>query len=115
MAAAQSDLSVPDDKVRPMQAQREADADAGRAPPAQDEMDPDIIPHDQLRKYIAYAKGNCRPKLQNADYDKIAQVCPCAIAPISVLASSVPVARASVVIYHGIPNSHTMVCSHGLK
>ncbi len=69
--------SVPDDKVHPMQAQREADADAGRAPPAQDEMDPDIIPHDQLRKYIAYAKGNCRPKLQNADYDKIAQVCPC--------------------------------------
>ena len=60
-----------------MQAQRERDAEAGIAPPAQDEMDPDIIPHDQLRKYIAYAKGNCRPKLQNADYDKIAQVCPC--------------------------------------
>ena len=27
-----------------------------------------------LRKYIAYAKQNCHPKLQNADYDKIAQV-----------------------------------------
>lgn len=57
------------------QAQRELDDAAGRAAPAQDEMDPDIIPHDQLRKYIAYAKQNCRPKLQNADYDKIAQVC----------------------------------------
>ena len=43
-------------------------------------MDPDIIPHDQLRKYIAYAKQNCRPKLQNADYDKIAQVCSCKMA-----------------------------------
>lgn len=68
-------LPASDDKAHPVQAQREADADAGRAPPSQDEMDPDIIPHDQLRKYIAYAKGNCRPKLQNADYDKIAQVC----------------------------------------
>lgn len=59
-----------------VQAAREEDAEAGRAPPAQEEMDPDIIPHDQLRKYIAYAKQNCRPKLQNADYDKIAQVMP---------------------------------------
>ena len=48
--------------------------EAGRAGPAPEEADPDIIPHDQLRKYIAYAKQSCRPKLQNADYDKIAQV-----------------------------------------
>ena len=27
-----------------------------------------------LRKYITYAKQTCRPKLQNADYDKIATV-----------------------------------------
>ena len=46
----------------------------GRAGPAPEEVDSDIIPHDQLRKYIAYAKQSCRPKLQNADYDKIAQV-----------------------------------------
>ena len=37
-------------------------------------LDADIIPQATLRKYIAYAKQNCRPKLQNADYDKIAQV-----------------------------------------
>ena len=48
--------------------------EAGRAGQASEEVDPDIIPHDQLRKYIAYAKQSCRPKLQNADYDKIAQV-----------------------------------------
>ncbi|CAK0754965.1 hypothetical protein CVIRNUC_002337 [Coccomyxa viridis] len=56
------------------QAQREEEREAGRAGPAPEEVDPDIIPHDQLRKYIAYAKQSCRPKLQNADYDKIAQV-----------------------------------------
>jgi DNA replication licensing factor MCM2 len=27
-----------------------------------------------LRKYITYAKQTCHPKLQAADYDKIAQV-----------------------------------------
>lgn len=37
-------------------------------------LDADIIPQATLRKYIAYAKQNCHPKLQNADYDKIAQV-----------------------------------------
>ena len=56
------------------QAQRDEEMEAGRAGLAPDEVDPDIIPHDQLRKYIAYAKQSCRPKLQNADYDKIAQV-----------------------------------------
>ncbi|EIE26454.1 MCM-domain-containing protein, partial [Coccomyxa subellipsoidea C-169] len=38
------------------------------------EQDPDIIEQETLKKYIAYAKQNCHPKLQNADYDKIAQV-----------------------------------------
>ncbi len=58
-----------------MQAVREEEAEVGIVGPApEDHMDPDIIPHDQLRKYIAYAKQNCHPKLQNADYDKIAQV-----------------------------------------
>ena len=72
----------------PMQAAREADAEAGIVGPApEDQMDPDIIPHNQLRKYIAYAKQNCHPKLQNADYDKIAQVqlaqSPCILFPCS--------------------------------
>ncbi len=36
-----------------------------------------LLPKDDketLRKYITYAKQNTRPKLQNADYDKIATV-----------------------------------------
>ncbi len=44
------------------------------ARPQPSEQDPDIIEQETLRKYIAYAKQNCHPKLQNADYDKIAQV-----------------------------------------
>ena len=59
----------------------------GRAGPAPEEVDPDIIPHDQLRKYIAYAKQSCRPKLQNADYDKIAQV-PLRCPPRALLAAA---------------------------
>ena len=55
-------------------------------------MDPDIIPHDQLRKYIAYAKQSCRPKLQNADYDKIAQV------PLSCLLMQAHVCRSTCVV-----------------
>ena len=38
--------------------------------------DPDILPQATLRKYITYAKQTCKPKLQNADYDKIAAVPP---------------------------------------
>ena len=41
-------------------------------PPAH--ADPDILPQETLRKYITYAKQHCKPKLQNADYDKIAAV-----------------------------------------
>lgn len=37
-------------------------------------LDPDILPQEMLRKYVTYAKQSCRPKLQNADYDKIARV-----------------------------------------
>lgn len=37
-------------------------------------LDKSILPQDMLRKYVTYAKQNCRPKLQNADYDKIATV-----------------------------------------
>lgn len=36
--------------------------------------DPDVLPQQMLRKYITYAKQTCRPKLQAADYDKIAKV-----------------------------------------
>lgn len=36
--------------------------------------DPDILPQAMLRKYCTYAKQTCRPKLQNADYEKIAAV-----------------------------------------
>ena len=35
--------------------------------------DPDILPQEQLRKYITYAKQTCRPRLQQGDYEKIAQ------------------------------------------
>eukprot|EP00891_Asterochloris_glomerata_P007038 jgi/Astpho2/7038/fgenesh1_pm.00107_%23_26_t len=38
------------------------------------ELEPDMLSQDMLRKYITYAKANCRPKLQNADYEKITQV-----------------------------------------
>ena len=41
-------------------------------PPAH--ADPDVLPQEMLRKYITYAKQHCKPKLQNADYDKIAAV-----------------------------------------
>jgi hypothetical protein len=34
-------------------------------------QDPDILPQDLLRKYVTYAKQNCRPTLQEADYDRI--------------------------------------------
>ena len=37
-------------------------------------LDPDILPQELLRKYVTYAKQNCKPGLQNADYDKIATV-----------------------------------------
>lgn len=33
-----------------------------------------MLPQQMLRKYITYAKQTCRPKLQTADYDKVAQV-----------------------------------------
>lgn len=42
--------------------------------PAPENADPDILPQALLRKYITYAKQTCRPKLQAADYDKVAQV-----------------------------------------
>ena len=38
-------------------------------------VDADILPQEMLRKYVTYAKQTCCPKLQNADYDKIATVC----------------------------------------
>ena len=37
-------------------------------------VDKDVLPQEMLRKYVTYAKQTCRPKLQNADYDKIATV-----------------------------------------
>lgn len=37
-------------------------------------LDPSCLTQDMLRKYITYAKLNCKPRLQNADYDKIAAV-----------------------------------------
>ena len=39
-----------------------------------DALDPDLLSQDTLRKYITYAKQTCKPKLQAADYDKVAQV-----------------------------------------
>ncbi|KAG1677625.1 hypothetical protein FOA52_010406 [Chlamydomonas sp. UWO 241] len=38
------------------------------------QADPDIIDQDTLRKYITYAKQNCKPMLQQADYDKLMEV-----------------------------------------
>ncbi|GAX74193.1 hypothetical protein CEUSTIGMA_g1642.t1 [Chlamydomonas eustigma] len=37
-------------------------------------QDPDIIPQDLLRKYVTYAKQNCKPQLQQADYEKLMEV-----------------------------------------
>ena len=37
---------------------------------------PQTISQDLLRKYITYAKDNCRPRLSSADYDKLATVRP---------------------------------------
>ena len=42
--------------------------------PATAATDPDVLPQEMLRKYVTYAKQTCRPRLQNADYDKIATV-----------------------------------------
>lgn len=57
------------------------------------ELDPDIIPQETLRKYIAYAKQNCHPKLQNADYDKISQACSSALSsPLSQIFNSIAAA-----------------------
>lgn len=36
--------------------------------------EPGMLSQQMLRKYITYAKQTCRPKLQTADYDKVAQV-----------------------------------------
>ncbi|GAB4814991.1 hypothetical protein N2152v2_002037 [Parachlorella kessleri] len=61
----------------------EADDDQGIAGAAQQAeqdvaqqaaVDPDVLPQELLRKYITYAKQTCRPRLQMADYDKVAQV-----------------------------------------
>mmetsp|Transcript_15174 Transcript_15174/g.45748 ORF Transcript_15174/g.45748 Transcript_15174/m.45748 type:complete len:886 (-) Transcript_15174:420-3077(-) len=41
---------------------------------AEAESSSDIISQEMLRKYVTYAKQTCRPKLQNADYQKIAAV-----------------------------------------
>ena len=40
------------------------------------ETPPETISQDLLRKYITYAKDNCRPRLSSADYDKLATVSP---------------------------------------
>lgn len=37
---------------------------------------PKTISQELLRKYITYAKDNCRPRLSSADYDKLATVRP---------------------------------------
>ena len=34
----------------------------------------EVLPQQLLRTYITYAKQTCRPKLQAADYDKVASV-----------------------------------------
>ena len=49
------------------------DAKAGETAAAA-AVDKDVLPQEMLRKYVTYAKQTCRPKLQNADYDKIATV-----------------------------------------
>lgn len=36
--------------------------------------DADVLSQGMLRKYVTYAKQTCRPRLQLADHDKIAQV-----------------------------------------
>jgi DNA replication licensing factor MCM2 len=39
--------------------------------PPRPQQDPEIIPQEMLRKYITYAKQNCRPQLQQADYERL--------------------------------------------
>ena len=52
-------------------AAQQAEQDAAQQAAA---VDPDVLPQELLRKYITYAKMTCRPRLQMADYDKVAQV-----------------------------------------
>ena len=33
-----------------------------------------LLDQVMLRKYVSYAKSNCKPKLQHADMDKISRV-----------------------------------------
>eukprot|EP00798_Chlamydomonas_sp_ICE-L_P026366 gene26366-17459_t len=51
-----------------------ADGDADIAMPGSHQSDPDILPQDMLKKYLMYAKQNCKPQLQQADYDRIMEV-----------------------------------------
>lgn len=50
----------------------EHDEDLSRARSLTNAAEP--IPQASLRKYLAYAKENCHPKLQQCDYDKITNV-----------------------------------------
>eukprot|EP00195_Chlamydomonas_chlamydogama_P012778 CAMPEP_0202892114 /NCGR_PEP_ID=MMETSP1392-20130828/1935_1 /ASSEMBLY_ACC=CAM_ASM_000868 /TAXON_ID=225041 /ORGANISM="Chlamydomonas chlamydogama, Strain SAG 11-48b" /LENGTH=845 /DNA_ID=CAMNT_0049575995 /DNA_START=38 /DNA_END=2572 /DNA_ORIENTATION=+ len=80
-------MCVVRDQVDPIQDQRLAEFVIGnhmrshpdREDGAGDNMpgpqnDPDIIPQDLLRKYITYSKQNCKPQLQQADYDRLMEV-----------------------------------------
>ncbi|GIL82869.1 hypothetical protein Vretimale_8368 [Volvox reticuliferus] len=62
-------------KSHPVKMAREQEArEAGIQQPEEETpipTDPDILPQDLLRKYVTYAKQNCRPTLQEADYDRI--------------------------------------------
>jgi DNA replication licensing factor MCM2 len=67
--------SHPDDVAAALAAEAEGGevaAEGGDAATAG--SDADVLPQQMLRKYITYAKQTCRPKLQAADYDKIAKV-----------------------------------------
>ena len=68
--------SHPDADVATAEETAQAASFAGGPPPK-------TISQDLLRKYITYAKDNCRPRLSSADYDKLATVSPCLELPSS--------------------------------
>ncbi|KAL4424005.1 hypothetical protein ABPG75_001306 [Micractinium tetrahymenae] len=66
--------SHPDDIAAERAAEEQRGEEGGGADASTSGSDPSMLSQQMLRKYITYAKQTCRPKLQMADYDKVAQV-----------------------------------------
>lgn len=78
-------------------------------------IDRDVLPQDMLRKYVTYAKQTCRPKLQNADYDKIATVRLMSILPHEGTSFGVDFFRAALCngvlgfVWHAVRKAYVVV------